>query len=179
MSGTRRIWILVTLATAVLVLSAFVAAFPKEASKVRDETKLDKKDLPVAVIAAFQKAYPKATIEGASKEVKDSVQYYEVESKDGKTERSILYQQDGSVFEIEEQVQTASLPEPVKAAVGKDFPKGKIDKAEKITRGATVEYEITVATGKEKAEVLLDNTGKVIKSEKASATDEKDEEEED
>ncbi|MCX6832109.1 MAG: hypothetical protein NT028_08250 [candidate division Zixibacteria bacterium] len=71
------------------------------------------------------------------------------------------------------------LPASVKATISTDYPQGKIKKAEKITRGTTTEFEIKVVTGKEKTEVVLDSAGKVIKTEKVGAKDEKDEEDED
>jgi hypothetical protein len=174
----RRTWMSVV-ALAALVAMGVVTAFPKDAASAKADTKLDKKDLPAAVITAFQKAYSKAAIKGVSKEMKDSVQYYEIESKDGKTERSILYLPDGTAYEVEEEVAATSLPDPVKASIGQAYPKGKIEKAEMITRGAVVEYEIKVALGKEKSEIVLDKAGKVLKSEKADGKVEKDKEEED
>jgi hypothetical protein len=179
MFSTRSKGNLVLAAIILLLFGIISISIAKEGKEAKDEKKFDKRDLPAAVTTAFQKAYPKATIKGADKEMKDSTQYYEIESVEGKTERSILYLPDGTVFEIEEGIDASMLPALVKATINKDYPKGKIEKAEKITRGTTTEFEIKVAVGKEKTEVVLDGSGKVIKTEKAGAKNEKDEEDED
>jgi hypothetical protein len=74
------------------------------------EKKLTKKELPSAVLSAFQKSYPKASIKGIAEEKKEGKTYYEIESLDGKTSRDLLYLADGSVAEIEESMATADLP---------------------------------------------------------------------
>jgi hypothetical protein len=139
----------------------------------KKEKKLDRKDLPVAVMAAFQKTYPNDSISGASKETKDSVVYYEVESKAGTAERSILYLSDGTVSEIEEGISVDSLPASVSAGIAKHNSRGKIEKAERVTRGANVEYEVMITAGKAKTELVLDNTGTVLKTEKVSGEKDK------
>jgi len=179
MFSTRSNGNLILTAIVVLLLGVSGVSFAKEGKEAKEAKKFDKKDLPTAVTAAFQKAYPKATIKGADKEMKDSTLYYEIESVDGKTERSFLYLPDGTVFETEEGIEASMLPASVKATISTDYPQGKIKRAEKITRGSTTEFEIKVVAGKEKTEVVLDSAGKVIKTEKAGVKKEKDEEDED
>jgi hypothetical protein len=147
-------------------------------SALSQEKKINKKDLPGAVLSAFEKAYPKATIKGLSTEVEEGKTYYEIESVDGKISRDLLYLADGSVAEIEEGVSTADLPAPVKATLHKEYPKGKVKKAEKTTKGTTVTYEMKVSSGKTNAELVVDPTGKVIKNEKAGAMKKQKEEKE-
>jgi hypothetical protein len=74
------------------------------------------------------------------------------------------------VIEIEE---TCVLPDAVRQALDQKYPKGKIVKAEKITRGSKVEYEAVVAAEGKKSEVVLDPAGKVLKVEKKSEEEEK------
>jgi hypothetical protein len=179
MFSTRSNGNLMLTAIVVLLLGMSSMSFAKEGKEAKEGKKFDRKDLPAAVTTAFQKAYPKGTIKGADKEMNDSTLYYEIESVDGKTERSFLYLPDGTVYETEEGIEASMLPASVKATISTDYPKGKIEKAEKITRGATTEFEIKVVAGKEKTEVVMDSSGKVIKTEKAGAKDEKDEEDED
>jgi hypothetical protein len=122
-----------------------------------------KKAVPPAIKAAFEKAYPKAVIQNIDKEKQGGKTYYEVESMDGTTRRDFLYNPDGTVYEIEEVMEVASLPEAVKAGVTKEFPKGKILTAEKVTRGDVTEYELTVKSGKKKQEVRFTPAGAKIK----------------
>jgi hypothetical protein len=159
----------------IIVVAAgnFSLATAAGAPSVKKEKKLAQKELPAAVMAAFQKAYPGDSISGASKETKDSVVYYEIESKAGTSERSIVYLSDGTVSEIEEGVSVSALPAAVSAGIAKHTPKGKIEKAERVTRGASVEYEVKIIAGKAKTELVLDSTGTVLKTEKASGKKDK------
>jgi hypothetical protein len=47
------------------------------------EVKLKKKQVPRAVISAFESAYPQATIRGFAREKENGKVYYEVESGEG------------------------------------------------------------------------------------------------
>lgn len=95
------------------------------------ETRLSRKEIPSAVLAAFEKAYPKATIKHAMKESKDGRTTIEIESLDGTTGRDLQYMADGMVMEIEETIPMSEIPAPVIATVKGKHPKGKIVKAEK------------------------------------------------
>ena len=55
---------------------------------VAGDQKLEKKDVPAAVITAFEKAYPGAAVKGYGKEVEKGKTHFEIESVDGgKTRR--------------------------------------------------------------------------------------------
>ncbi len=148
----------------VVVMFAFgVLAVPKE----EKEEQITKQEVPAAVLAAFEKAYPKVEIKGYTREEKDGKTVYEVESMERKIHRDVTYFEDGTLYLVEEVVAAKSLPEAVRQTVKKEHPKGKIELAEKITEGATVSYEVVVAAGKKKFEVKLDASGKVLESEEA------------
>ena len=130
------------------------------------EQQIKAKDLPVAVTAAFQKAYPNAKIKGSSKEVENGKTLYEVESVDGKINRDLLYNEDGTCAEIEETVPVKALPSDVADALKKNFPKGKVMKSEKLTKGETIQYEMVIRSGKEQHEVVFDIKGAIVKNTK-------------
>ena len=130
------------------------------------EKKLSKKNLPPAVLAAFQKTYPKADIKSAAEEKKDGKTTYEIESMDGKTARDLQYLADGTVLEIEETIAITEIPGATKAAVDGKYPKGKIVKVEKVTKGAAVSYDIEITTGKGRVSMDVDASGKVLKESK-------------
>ena len=136
---------------------ALLAAFTLTAG---DSKPVAKKDLPAPVLAAFQKAYPTAKLKACSSEQKDGKTCYELETKDGKTERDLIYAADGSVMEIEEGLAPANLPEAVKKAVADQYPKAAIKKAEKLTKGGEVSYEVVVKNGKKTVELVFDAEGK-------------------
>lgn len=133
------------------------------------EKKITQKELPAPVLASFQKTYPHATIKGVGKETENGKTYYEIESVDGKTNRDLLYLADGTVAEIEETVAAADLPASVKSAVTAKYPSGKIQKAEKTTRGSTITYDVRVDVGNTKHEMSIDAGGKVIKETNAGS----------
>jgi hypothetical protein len=79
-----------------------------------------------------------------SKETENGKTTWEVESIDNGLSRDLVYNADGTVVEIEEEIPAASLPEPVTAAVKAKYPKATIARAEKVTHGTTESYELTL-----------------------------------
>jgi hypothetical protein len=138
------------------------------------DVKISQRDLPQAVLAAFQNQYPAAKIKELGKEVKDSVAYYEIDSVDGKVKRALLYTVDGTIAEIEEVIAKDQLPEIVKTAITNDYPHGKVERAEKVTKNAVVTYEVKLESGEDNIEAVYDTLGKIIKSEKKTEEDEND-----
>lgn len=172
--GKRRI-----LSAIVPVLTAILILVAPTVANGQAKKKFTAKDLPANVTAAFQKQYPSATIRGAGKETEQGKTLYEVESVDGKVNRDLLYTADGTCVEIEETIALSSLPDAVSNSLKKEFPKGKVLKTEKLTKGETVQYELLIQTGKTKSEVVFDDAGKVIKNSKVGSKEEKEEKEED
>jgi hypothetical protein len=177
--GTRSVlgWRRGLLLAIVALLSGALTA-PSRAQ----EKKVAARDLPAAVSSAFAKAYPNAKITGSSSETEKGVKYYEIESMDGKTRRDLLYTADGKVSEIEETVPVSDLPAVVKSSFGKEFPKTKIDRVEKLTKNGTMTYELHFTSGKARKEVVIDPAGKIINGKMKSGEkeeDEKDEKDED
>jgi hypothetical protein len=160
---TSKISNLIMSCALLLLASGVVCAAVNKKTDV--EKKLTKTNLPAAVLAAFEKSYPKAVIKGVGSEKEDSATYFEVESIDGNTKRDLLYAADGTIHEVEEGVTIKDLPEAARQILGKDYPKEKINKAEKVTRGAEVTYEVSLGKGKEKIEIAFDAAGKTIKKE--------------
>ena len=127
------------------------------------EKKIDKKDLPKAVLTSFQKSYPNAEIKGTSIEKEHGKTYYEIESMDGSQKRDLLYTKDGKVAEIEEAMASNDVPGFVKSSVMKRYPNGEISNAEKVTRSNKTNYELVVKQGNKKHEVVLDSKGNIQK----------------
>jgi hypothetical protein len=119
--------------------------------------------LPAPILAAFKAAYPHATIKAAAEEKEDGKVVWEVESTDNGLGRDLIYTPDGTVVEIEEEVPSAQLPAPVTAAVKAQYPAARIVKGEKLTRGATVSYELQL-TGAAKKSIELTPEGKPVTS---------------
>jgi predicted ATP-binding protein involved in virulence len=128
--------------------------------------KLTKKDIPSAVISAFEKSYPNATVKSYSREKRSGKTVYEIESMDGQTRRDLIYSTDGTALEIEERISPSDLPDSVKQAIDKEYPKSKIKSAERLTKGTSIEYEVVIKRGKKSLEVVFDESGKVSKATK-------------
>lgn len=159
------------------LLAALIFGVSTNAS-AEGKKKFTKKDLPSAVVSAFEKAYPKATIEGVSKEKENNTTYYEIESIDGTTKRDLLYAADGTIAEIEESIEAKDVPEAVAKTLKSDYGKYTIEKSERVMHGSDTKYEFVVKKGKNRSEIVLDGSGKVVKTEKKGVAKEKDEENE-
>ena len=164
---------------AFLLLSAFTMVCTAGAAAQGKETKIQQKDIPAPVMAAFTKAYPAAKITGSAKEDENGAIFYEIESMDGKTRRDILYSPDGKTAEIEEMIASSALPGEVKSSIEKGYHKSVIDKAEKVIRGEQVTYEVHLTVGKKKMDVALSPSGKILLGKEAKEEKEDEEEEED
>ncbi len=127
------------------------------------EQQISRKGVPAAVLAAFQSSYPNAKIKGYSKETDKGQLVYEVESEEGTVTRDVTYTADGTLVSVEETVDTSALPAGVQAALDKNFPGGKIRKAEKITKSGVVTYEFKIKHNGRTTEVVFDPEGNELK----------------
>jgi hypothetical protein len=152
-------------ASLILLVSAFALAEDQE-------TKINKKDLPAAVLNAFEREYPLAKITGAAREIEGDVEYYEIESKEHGTKRDVLYQADGGLVSVEETFRPRDLPIFVDDAIMHEYPKGKIKSAEKITRARVSSFEVVVQDGKRYFEVALTADGRITETEEKTGKDE-------
>jgi uncharacterized membrane protein YkoI len=115
------------------------------------------------VRAAFEKAFPKATITDCAKEVEKGKTAYEISSTEGETRRDVLFNADGRLIVIEEAIPIESAPDPVQRAVRKMYPGGEITLAEKITRDGAVHYEFKVKHRGKHVEIVFDANGNEVK----------------
>lgn len=146
---------------------AFLLAMPLIATSVHaQEQSIKRKDVPKAILAAFEKTYSKATIKGYAKEVDDGKTVYEVESVEGTVHRDITYMADGSVVSIEESLPVSELSDVIRNAAEKQYPGSKISGCEKVTKICIMQYELVVTAGKQKHELVLNPDGTIAKVEK-------------
>jgi hypothetical protein len=152
-----------------IVLSCLVAAALPATLWAKEKT-IKRSQVPGPVIAAFEKAYPKATMKGFTEEQENGKTFYEIESIAGSTSRDILYSADGAVVEMEEGLKLNELPDVVVNAVKATYPGGVIKSAEKLTKGETTLFEVAVVVGKKKIEVQVDPQGTIIPANKPSTS---------
>jgi hypothetical protein len=130
--------------------------------------------LPAPILTAFRTSYPNARIMNAAKETENGKVVWEVESIDNGLARDLVYNPDGTVVEVEEQIEPATLPAAVSAALKAKYPKATITKAEKLMQGTALTYEMAL-TGAAVKSVEITPEGKVVPA--AKEKDEKDEKE--
>ena len=144
-----------------LILNALVlglVALPW-AQEQQKEQQINRKGVPAAVLAAFEKAYPHAAIKGYSKETDNGQLVYEIESVEGTVTRDVTYTAEAALISVEETLDTSALPAGVQAALDQKFPGGKIRKAEKVTKGAVVAYEFKIKHNGKTTEISFDPEG--------------------
>lgn len=142
--------------TAILLFSA--------ALNFAQDKKIDMKKVPAKVLASFHKAYPKAEIKGTSIETENHHKYYEIESVEGSKHIDLLLLSSGKIAEVEETIPESELPAPVMKTLNAKFKGLKINKAERVTSGKKVTYELSIERNKKEHYVTLWPNGKFVKS---------------
>jgi hypothetical protein len=156
---------------------AVAALFLASTAVLAGEDTIKKEEVPDAVLKAFEQAYPFAKATEYEREDRSGVIYYEIECRVGKLKLEMVYTGDGDLYEIEQLIGLKAVPKAVIKSVKKAHPKAKIKKAERLTRGAQTLYEIYLSKGKQKLEIVLDPTGKILEPEEKEKDDKDDKEE--
>ena len=125
----------------VLVWVFFVA--PSIATASAQAATSSASSVPPAVKKAFEQAYPGATISGTAQQTEGNRTLVRVDSVDKGRRRLVLYDASGTVVEVAEQVEEKDLPKPVADAMH-SHPRAIYVSGMKVTRGASVEYQLTV-----------------------------------
>jgi hypothetical protein len=153
MSHTRTAALLATLIAA----TAHVAALA--------ETHVPCNTLPAAVLRQAKIEARDATIRGCVKDKENGKLTYEVETLKGGKSTDILLDDSGSVLELEQQVEVASLPPAVSDAIAKAANGGKVGKVESVTRGGAIaSYETTITTKGRRREIAFSPQGDPVKA---------------
>jgi hypothetical protein len=155
-------------AVAAVAAVAFVAM---AAVAFADEKKIEKGDVPKAVLDAVSKKYPKAVMKEFSKETEDEKTTYEVEIEDGKRKIDVECDEKGKILCEEETIEKDALPDKVKKGLADSkYGSWEVKKAEKIVKEEKNDdpsYELIVVTkeGDKKFEIVFDKNGKLTKEE--------------
>jgi uncharacterized membrane protein YkoI len=151
-----------------LVLTASIA-WPDE----KKAEKIPEDKLPKKIMDVIKGRFPEARITSAEKELEDGKVVYDIEltHKGRKYEMDIL--DDGTLIEIEKQVDIKDLPRAVAKALEAKFPKAKLEEVMEVNKVKDKKetpdhYEVVLVTAdKKKLEVTVSLDGKTIKGEKA------------
>jgi len=124
------------------------------------------KEIPTAVLEAFNKANPKAIVREYAEDVKEGKKVHEISFKNNGQLIEIVYSQDGSVIELKETIAAANLPPSIKAELNRRFTEYEIKEAESVTKSMDVFYRVDLIVKSDdrwkKYEILFSKDGLVI-----------------
>ena len=137
------------------------------------EKKIDLKDVPAKVLDSFHKAFPKAEIKGTLIEKENNHTYYEIESMEGSRHIDLLILKTGEISEVEETVTENEFPAPVMKTLKSKFAKFKVSKAEKVTSGKKITFEMSIESNEKMHSVVILPDGKIVKDNSIKEENEK------
>ena len=144
-------------------IGSAVAAVLLVISVPAQEKRVTKSTLPAAVQKAAEEQTKGATVRGYSTEVVNGQREYEVETMLNGHSRDITFAPDGSMLELEEQVNLSDLPAAVRDGLQAKARSGKITKVESLTKnGKIVAYEADVRKAAKRYEVQVGPDGKTL-----------------
>ena len=159
-----------------LLMIFLMASFAMAADEEREE--IAQGDLPPAVFNAFTTDYPEMEITDVETEVIDGVTYYEIECSEG--EMDVIYREDGSLYSVEQVIDTDELPELVMRSLNDTYPDGEIEEAKMITKGSEISYEVAMLIENDEEdiayEVMLTSDGKITSEDQITGDEDDDEE---
>lgn len=164
-----------------LILAVFCLAWTTMlwAQEEEQETRIEQKEVPQAVLDAFHKAYPGAEKITFSREEENGQTKYEISFTVKGKKKEVSYAPDGKVLEVEEEIGIDEIPRTIIDLIKSHTTAFKILKAEKITEGDFEGYELKfeyTRKGKTRVrEVLFDAQGnKVQQPERGNSENERD-----
>jgi uncharacterized membrane protein YkoI len=140
--------------------------------------KLEPGKLPEKISAAVNGRFPGAKVNAAEKEVEDGKVVYDIElTQDGKKYEMDVHD-DGTVIEIEKQVEASKLPAAGVKAIEAKYPKSTIKEVMEVNKvegkkETPINYEVTIETADKKEQEVLLNLDGTIKVEEKKAEEKK------
>ena len=128
------------------------------------EKKVHFKDLPAAVQTAAKEQSRGATVRGYLKDMENGKTEYEVELVSAGKTKDISMDENGSILDVEQQVDFKSLPAEVKDGIQKQAGNGKILKVESVTQGSKHSYEAVVSRNGKRSEIAVTSDGRPSKA---------------
>jgi uncharacterized membrane protein YkoI len=124
------------------------------------EKRIAMKDLPPAVRTAVDKNTVGSEVKGIRREVEKGKTMFEVETvANGKT-RDFVFDANGGIVSVEQEVTIDAIPAGARAAFEKKAAGSRISKVETITKGQAVVYEAEiVAKSGKKSEFTVNADG--------------------
>jgi uncharacterized membrane protein YkoI len=137
------------------------------------ENNIPASELPDAVAVAIKSICPEGTIHEVEMEKDDGQIEYEVELMIGKKSCDLKLADDGSVLEIEKEMDLKQLPKKVQKTVAL-FVDAELEKAEQVQEDGAVTYEVILEIDEEEFELELSKDGKILEMESEDDDDDDD-----
>ncbi len=144
-----------------LVVSGLVFGFSCLAGA--QERQITRDQLPQAVAAAVDRETQGSTVKGFSTEREHGRKVYEAETVLNGHTRDLQFEQDGTLAEVEEEVEMSSLSPEVRQAITAKAKGAQVTKVESLTKkGKLVAYEAATLKGSKKGEVQVGPGGEAL-----------------
>ncbi len=153
-----------------LAMNAFISLLVLAAEPPADEKVVKQADIPPAVLDAVNKKYPGAKKLSFAREGKAEKDAYEVTISDRGRKIDIGLSPEGRILIEEHLIGLEAVPREVRKTLA-DSPKYKKWRVERSERVVTEEneaaptYELVVAKGNNKVQLVFDKDGKLTKEE--------------
>lgn len=124
-------------------------------------------DLPEMVRQSVERLFPGGDIDWAKEEEEDDEHIYKVRlhrQPDGR-DAVLEVAKDGEVLEIDQDIGESEIPEAVRRAVEKAFPRSRVTHAEKETE-MDIKYRVDIEKGDKKRRLNITRRGRILEIEK-------------
>lgn len=142
-------------------MSVFTLILALSPAFAQAEKRVSAPQVPEAVKSAVAQRLPGAKIIGYSLETGGGVKLYEVECVAAGRRHDLTVTAEGVVREDEETIPVGEIPAAVRASFEKEFPSATVSRAEKITAGDKITYELSLKNSARK-EAVFSPDGKLI-----------------
>jgi hypothetical protein len=140
---------------AIITLALFTSALQAQ--------HLKESEVPAAVIKGFHDSYKDVNAKSWEKEKNGT---YEVEFNLSKTEHAVIFNPEGQILWVQEEISATALPKTVNEYLDKNYPGYKI---EEVKRGTMPtgdnNYEVEIKKGKDELELMFDSIGNFVSKE--------------
>lgn len=124
----------------------------------QDKNKVDTAQVPAAVKTAFSTTFPNSSdMEWMKKD-----NHYKVAFMMNNSKHYAKFDESGKVMSRGMEIPVSQLPAPVSAAIQKDYPNYKVEKAYTEIENGTTNYKVSFE-GKEDRKIMYDATGTRLK----------------
>jgi len=146
--------------------------------KHEEGMKISPSEIPAAVMNSAKARLPGAEVTSAEKESPHGAVVYDLELKQGGRKYEMDVKEDGTIMEIEKQVQSSDVPAAVLSNVKAKYPNATIKEIMEVNKVSgkqetPIHYEVTVMDGGKERELVVSLDGSKVQTEAEAEKGEK------